>query len=374
MKIRTLIVCLLCALLLIGCGKGDAAQAVEPAPSQIAVGQASVPEATPQGQQKLVIAAATKTATEPPVTKAPTPEPTPVPTPEPTATPVPKLGVLDGKFADKFVTGEPVLIDTAETKSYQTETLAIFITHVVDDSKTLTNHTYQYYMADVYFQNMEDLRSCAAKSWNWEERYKHDWLKNIAKSHDAIFAVSGDFTLNRKTGLIIRNGEEITGENGSTHQHDPQRDVGVIYRDGHMETYFAKSVPAEEILNDPNVWQVLGFGPALLDENGQPLTTFNDPNKVSRANIRNAVGYFEPGHYCFVYVPPYLGPKDKKPKDDSCIELEGLSKLMYSLGCVRAYNLDGGATAGMYFNGKQVIGGSLGQGRKNHDIYYIPQA
>ena len=70
-----------------------------------------------------------------------------------------------------------------------------------------------------------------------------------------------------------------------------------------------------------------------------------------------------------MYVPPY-----KKPKDDTCLDMESLSKLMYSLGCVRAYNLDGGGTADMYFNGKLVSEKGLGQSRKNHDIYYIPQA
>lgn len=359
MKIRTIIVCLLCALLLIGCGKGDAAQEVDTAPSQITVGQASQSAATPQEQQKVVIAAATKSATEPPVTKAPTPEPTPVPTPEPTATPVPKLGVLDGKFADKFVSGAPVLTEN----SYQTETLAIFITHVVDESKTITNHVYNYYMADVYFQNMEDFRSAPAKTWEKKWDSGQDWLANIAKSQNAIFAVSGDFTLTRKSGLAIRNGELLQKEN------DDKRDVGVIYRDGHMETYFAKNVPVEEILNDPNVWQVLGFGPALLDENGQPKTAFNDPNGVEPANIRNAVGYFEPGHYCFIYVPPY-----KVRQDRTCLEMESLSKLMYELGCVRAYNLDGGGTADMYFNGKLVSERGMGQTRRNHDIYYIPKA
>ena len=46
---------------------------------------------------------------------------------------------------------------------------------------------------------------------------------------------------------------------------------------------------------------------------------------------------------------------------------------MYSLGCVRAYNLDGGATAGMFFNGKLVTEKWQGPERKNHDIYYIPK-
>ena len=387
MKIRTLMIVLLCTIFLVACGKGDAAVATPtaaPVVIQEAVVSTAVPTATPQPQQQVIIDLATSEATvAPAATMAPTPEPTAAPTPEPTDTPAPKLGVLDGKFADKFVTGAPVLTEN----SYQTDRLAIFIERVVDDSKTITNHTFVYYMADVYFQNMEDFRSGAAKSWT--QLWDNAMLVDCAKKSDAIFAVSGDFTLTRKKGLVIRNGELLQSE------HDDKRDVGVIYLDGRMETYLADEAPAEEILNDPtvwqilgfgpelldgngqpktsfndpNVWQVLGFGPALLDENGQPKTAFNDPNGVEPANIRNAVGYFEPGHYCFIYVPPY-----KVRQDRTCLEMESLSKLMYELGCVRAYNLDGGGTAGMYFNGKLVSDKGLGQTRKIHDFYYIPKA
>lgn len=370
MKIRTLILCLLCALLLLACSKGSAVS--EPvSEAEVPLEIAPVDTAPPAQEEKQISLSFATDAqvTAVPMTPAPTAEPTeiptPEPTPEPTDTPVPMLGVLDGKFADKFVTGSPVLTDT----SYQSERVAIFITRVTDESRTFTDHTFNYFLADVYFQNMEDLRSAPAKAWDKRGDSGQDWLKNIAKANDAIFAVSGDFTLTRKEGLAVRNGESVRKEQ----KHDARRDVGVIYLDGHMETYLADETPVEELLNDSNVWQILGFGPELLDENGQPKTSFNDPNGVSRANIRNAVGYFEPGHYCFVYVPPYMRPKDKKPKDGTCIELEGLSKLMSSLGCVRAYNLDGGGTADMYFNGKLVSDKGVGQSRRNHDIYYIPR-
>lgn len=375
MKLRSLLLILMSALLLVACGKGNAIAeqpASQAAPTDETVAVAPAPAATPLEQMLVVIAPATDSVTQAPaMTMPPTPEPTEAPTPaptdtpEPTETPVPMLGVLDGKFADKFVIGKPVITEN----SYQSERVAIFLNYVVDDSKTLTKHTFNYFVADVYFQDMEDFRSGTAKSWAYSDRWGKADLSVIAKKHNAIFAVSGDFTLTREKGLILRNGEEIKGKNGSTHGHDPKRDVGVIYRDGRMETYTAQNTPADQLLNDPNVWQILGFGPELLDENGQPKTQFNDPSKVSRANIRNAVGYFEPGHYCFVYVPPY-----KVRKDDTCLDMECLSRLMYSLGCVRAYNLDGGATAGMYFNGKMVIGRKLGQNRENHDIYYIPAA
>ena len=358
--------CLICALLLAACGgKAASVEAVaDPVQAVEVVAEAATPPETPREVQQVIVPLITSAATEVPVTRAPTPEPTveptpavtPEPTAEPTATPEPKLGVLDGKFADKFVTGAPVLTAT----SYQTDRVAIFIHQELDESRTITDHTFVYYMADVYFQNMEDFRSGAAKSW--KQKWDNDMLVDVAKRNGAIFAVSGDFTLTRKEGLVTRNGEVLRTE------HDPKRDVGVIYLDGHMETYTAQNAPVEQLTTDPNVWQILGFGPELLDENGQPKTSFNDPSKVSRANIRNCVGYFEPGHYCFVYVQPY-----KTRKDGTCLDMASLSKLMHSLGCVRAYNLDGGGTAGMYFNGKLVSDKGMGQTRRNHDIYYIPK-
>lgn len=363
MKYRSLIGCILLFSLLVACGKGEAASTqptAEPVSTE-RTAQAAAPQTPAQEAKQVVIPVFTSDATEIPAatmppTPTPTPEPTPSPTPEPTPTPLPKLGVLDGKFADKFVTGAPVLTNS----SYQTDKVAIFIHKKVDDSKTITRHTYNYFIADVYFQNMEDFKSAPAKSW--EKIWTNDWLVNVAKKEGAIFAVSGDFTLTRKIGLVIRNGEKLQVKN------DDNRDVGVIYKDGHMEVYLAHQTPVDEILNDPDVWQVLGFGPSLLDENGQPKTTFNDPNQVGHANIRNAVGYFEPGHYCFVYVPYY-----KTSDRYSCLDMQSLSQLMYQLGCVKAYNLDGGATAGMFFNGKLVTDRGLGQRRQIHDFYYIPR-
>ncbi len=371
MKIRSLLLILMSVLLLVACGKGDAVTVqskMESSITEMTIEQVPVPATTPLEQQQVVIAAVTNSATQVPVMTMPpkpaattepvpvsTDTPAPTDTPEPTETPVPMLGVLDGRFADKFVTGKPVITEN----SYQSERVAIFITRVVDDSKTITNHTFNYFLADVYLQNMEDFRSGAAESW--KQKWKNEMLVDVAPKYNAIFAVSGDFTLTREKGLVTRNGEVLRKV------HDPKFDVGVIYTDGHMETYTAQKTPVEQLTTDPNVWQILGFGPELLDENGQPKTQFSDPKKVSRANIRNAVGYYEPGHYCFVYVQPY-----KKRKDDTCLDMESLSKLMYSLGCVRAYNLDGGGTAGMYFHGKLVSDKGLGQTRKIHDIYYIP--
>ena len=50
--------------------------------------------------------------------------------------------------------------------------------------------------------------------------------------------------------------------------------------------------------------------------------------------------------------------------------MKELSKLMFDLGCKEAYNLDGGETAMMAFDGKPNSKASNG-GRENCDIVYI---
>ena len=50
--------------------------------------------------------------------------------------------------------------------------------------------------------------------------------------------------------------------------------------------------------------------------------------------------------------------------------MEELSSLMYSLGCKEAYNLDGGLTAMMWYNGSLYSKPCEG-GRANTDMFYF---
>ena len=86
------------------------------------------------------------------------------------------------------------------------------------------------------------------------------------------------------------------------------------------------------------------FGPKLLDADGVPMTTFNTSSPIKWENPRSAIGYYEPGHYCFVVVD---GRQDGYSRG---LKIEELAKLFADLGCKAAYNLDGGASAVMTFN------------------------
>lgn len=279
-----------------------------------------------------------------------TPEPTAIPTPTPTPTPLPTpVGLLGGKFPDKLLKeGEP---DVLTAEGYSSERTSFTVTRYTNETDYACLVT--YFVTDIYIQDIESLKTASAvgsfKSYGYKD------IEAIARANNALVAITGDFYKNHPKGLIVRNGE-VYRKSLDT------EDICVIYKDGTMETYLRKDIKVNDILKrDP--WQVWSFGPALLDENGLPKTKFN--TTLSIENPRTAIGYYEPGHYCFVTV-------DGRNEDYSDgLSMVDLSKLMCNLGCVAAYNLDGGASAQLFWQDK-VFNKPSGLGRRElSDIIYI---
>ena len=144
-------------------------------------------------------------------------------------------------------------------------------------------------------------------------------------------------------------------------------DICVLYRDGRMATYAGGSYDVAQIVADGAV-QVWQFGPALLDAEGHAMTRFPSvQGTVNQPNPRSAVGYYEPGHYCFVVVD---GRQDGYSHG---LLLPGLSTVFEQLGCTCAYNLDGGGSAVMTFDHERFSRQSNGGGRKLGDILLITE-
>jgi len=155
--------------------------------------------------------------------------------------------------------------------------------------------------------------------------------------------------------VVIRNGvlyRDVDSASGA--------DVCVLYWDGTMETYTSKEFDAEEAI-DNGAYQAWCFGPMLVGDDGEAMTSFT--TTVGGHNPRTVIGYFEPGHYCFVVV-------DGRSSASSGMSMKQLSALMVSLGCVKAYNLDGGQTSVMTL-GSTVVSDPYKGGRKCSDIIYI---
>lgn len=275
------------------------------------------------------------------LTPGETPTPTPAVTDEPT--PVPS-GLLKGKYADKFTTGE--VIKTAN--SYRSKDVCIEIS---EHSMRVQYNPVYYFVADIYINDITSFRCAVSESSN-----NKDKVEVMARQNNAVVAVSGDYFVFHRSGLAIRNGVLLRDV------LHPDQDVCVLYQDGTMETYLKGQIDLNSIYAKLP-YHAWSFGPRLL-ENGQPMTEFN--TSVETWNPRCAIGYYEPGHYCFVLV-------DGRQTGYSIgLKMDDLSKLMYDLGCKEAYNLDGGMTAMMAFDG-ELISKPCGGGRQNCDILYIAE-
>ena len=257
-----------------------------------------------------------------------------------TAAPDP-VGYFGTKYADKFTGGEV----SQDLWHYQSANLNI------------SNSTMEYcgtdvYVSDIYVRDISSFATAFAKD-RYGRNYSED-IKDMAVRANAIVSINGDYYGNSDDGAIIRN--------GTLYREDSyvDCDMCVLYWDGTMKTFPQGQFDARAELY-AGAYQSWAFGPMLLDANGQAMTSFN--SKVNPENPRTAIGYFEPGHYCFVVV-------DGRTKKSEGITTQELSALMASLGCKVAYNLDGGKTSQMYW-GANLVNNPSGGGRNCSDIVLI---
>ena len=127
-------------------------------------------------------------------------------------------------------------------------------------------------------------------------------------------------------------------------------DLCVLYRDGVMETMTAREFDLDAAI-ERDVWQVWTFGPALLNEDGTPrdIPYSSIPEiHITGRNPRTAIGYFEPGHYCFLVA-------DGRQQGYSVgMTLEEMSQILSDLGCKAGFNLDGGGSSMMVFQNELI--------------------
>lgn len=211
-----------------------------------------------------------------------------------------------------------------------------------------------YYVADIYIASIENFITYTAH--NQMEYFDTQDVVEMDAESDAVVAISGDFLTYQSYGFLVRNGEVYLS-------NKPKSDICVLYPDGVMETYMRDEYEVEDILAS-GALQVWTFGPALLDKEGNVKDNYVVSTAVGYPNPRSAVGYYEPGHYCFVIV-------DGRQKGHSVgMKINELAEVFAGLGCKAAYNLDGGGSAVMTFADEKYSRQSNG-GRKLGDILLI---
>ena len=281
-------------------------------------------------------------ATEPPETQMP--EETELPTEAPTEPD--NRTEWQIKFAEHF-SDEVVMTEN----SYKSPEVSI----TIETGETEQDgHPVVYYVADIYVASIDNFVTRVAN--NDMSYYSIQNSSALDKEANAILSICGDFMTYQKGGFMMRN-EEVYADDHNLNS------ICVLYRNGEMETFDGKSYKIADIKEKDPV-QVWSFGPVLLDKDGKTRTKYTVSSTVAQRNPRSAVGYYEPGHYCFVVV-------DGRQKHSAGIKIPNLAKIFEELGCTSAYNLDGGGSAVMMFDHKTYSKQSNGAVRKLGDLLVI---
>ena len=113
---------------------------------------------------------------------------------------------------------------------------------------------------------------------------------------------------------------------------------------------------------------MFSFGPALVENGSISVTENEEVGTAMVSNPRTAVGITKNGHYLFVV-------SDGRTEESEGLSLYELADFMKSLGAETVYNLDGGGSSTMYFEGKVINNPTTtGHGTKERsvsDIVYI---
>ncbi len=247
-----------------------------------------------------------------------------------------KTGDFHEKFADHFT--DTVIITE---DSYTGPNLSVQLSSRQYDAGTPgSSEPVFYVLADVYVGDITCLRTAFPRDiygTGYSER-----LLDMSVKLESVLGINGDsctFDQNKDNGTIIRNGAVYRQEQSGS-------ETCVLYMDGTMEICGPYSVDPQELLQK-GAYQSWVFGPSLLDENGKAKEDFCTWDYLRQAHPRTAIGYYEPGHYCFLVA-------DGRQQASRGMYLEEMAELFESLGCKAAYNLDGGHSSFMTMQDRVV--------------------
>ena len=241
---------------------------------------------------------------------------------------------------------EPVTTDT----TYSDGNISV-------ELKTYRLYETTVYVADVQLSSAEYLKTAFAE--NSYGRNITAKTSATASSVNAILAINGDYYGAQRSGYVIRGG--VLYRNTSSGSEDL-----VIYEDGSFGIVSEDEITAEELLAS-GAWNVLSFGPALVENGGISVSENDEVGRAMASNPRTAIGVIDDLHYVFVVA-------DGRTGDSDGLSLHELAAFLQSIGCKTAYNLDGGGSSSMVFLGNLInnpVNGRRSGERSVSDIVYI---
>ena len=243
---------------------------------------------------------------------------------------------------------------TVTDSSYKDDNISVNL------SETTVNST-QVYIADVTVSSSDYLKTAFAQNaFGTNVTAK---TSETAADNNAILAVNGDYYGANSTGYVIRNGVVYR----DTVREDSSNGDLAIYKDGSFKIIYENQISADQLVKD-GVVNLLAFGPALVENGEIAVGTNEEVGQAMASNPRTAIGIIDENHYIIVV-------SDGRTSESKGLSLYQMAEVMKLYGVKTAYNLDGGGSSTLYFNGqvinKPTTGGNRISERAVSDIVYI---
>ena len=237
-------------------------------------------------------------------------------------------------------------VPTAEAKIVSTEN-SYSDSNVTITIQEMRAYDSTIYVADVVLSSPEYLQTAFANSTFGRNVTAR--TSSIAENANAVLAINGDYYGARQSGYVIRNGV-IYRSKANRNAEDL-----VIYQDGSFGIINESEISAQALL-DNGAWNVLSFGPALLIDGEIAVSSGEEVGRAMASNPRTAIGIVDDLHYLFVV-------SDGRTNASEGLSLRELAQVLEELGAKTAYNLDGGGSSTMVFQG-QVVNNPTSNGKR----------
>lgn len=278
------------------------------------------------------------------------------------------LAVLDTLFISKSYTkfsNETTTTSQSASSSGASTATVNTATAYEDDTKAISIETYERNSTQIHVATVTIKGDASIKTALADETYGRNVkakTSTTAQSVNAVLAVNGDYYGARDAGYVIRNGQLLRSDSQDANQEDL-----VIYQNGSFEIIREGDITAQELV-DKGAVQVLSFGPALIENSQVAVDSSDEVGKAMASNPRTAIGIIDDKHYVLVV-------SDGRTDESKGLSLKELADFMKELKVTTAYNLDGGGSSTMYFNGqiinKPTTSGHNIEEREVSDIVYL---
>ena len=235
---------------------------------------------------------------------------------------------------------EAVITDT----SYSDENISITI-------ETVREYDTTFYVADIEVSDASYLKTAFAQ--NTYGRNIKETTTDMAAENNAIFAINGDYYGFRDKGYVLRNGVLYRDVSNNA-------EALMIDSEGNFSIVQEGEISAQSLL-DSGAMQILSFGPVLMENGEVMVTADSEVSQSMRSNPRTAIGQISERHYMIIV-------SDGRTSESAGLSLLELAEQFEKRGCSTAYNLDGGGSSVMYFNGNIINNPSNGRGNREREV------